>query len=150
MVIERRGAGVGAVAGASAAAVWALQQPLDMRCFGVRYDDTELLGKFVTRSGAWRAIGIGVHLSFGAAVGAAYALAGRRMPVPPRLRGPLFALAEHLLTWPGTRLLPAVHPAAADFPRLWGDHAAFAQATWRHLLFGAVFGELERRLDRRR
>ena len=30
---------------------------------------------------------------------------------------------------------------------LWGDPRAFAQATWRHLLFGAVLGELERRLN---
>ena len=134
------------MAGAAAAGVWALQQPLDIRGFGVAYDDTELLGKFVTRSWGWRPVGIGVHLAFGAAVGAAYARLAPSLPVPPRLRGPVFALAEHLATWPGTRLLPAVHPAAGDFPPLWGDHAAFAQATWRHLLFGAVLGTLERRL----
>lgn len=137
----------GAVAGASAAAVWALQQPLDIRWFGVSYDDTELLGKFVTRSRAWRPVGIGVHLAFGAAVGAAYATVAPRLPVPRPLRGPLFALTEHLVTWPGTRLLDAVHPAAGDFPPLWGDHAAFAQATWRHFLFGAVLGGVEGRLD---
>ena len=134
------------MAGAAAAGVWALQQPLDIRAFGVAYDDTELLGKFVTRSRAWRPVGIGIHLAFGATVGAAYALLGGRLPVPARWRGPAFALAEHLATWPGTRLLPAVHPAATDFPPLWGDHAAFAQATWRHLLFGTVLGAVERRL----
>jgi hypothetical protein len=32
-------------------------------------------------------------------------------------------------------------------PALWGSGPAFAQATWRHLLFGAVLGELERRLN---
>ncbi len=136
----------GALAGAAAAGVWALQQPLDMRVFGVPYDDTELLGKFVTRSRAWRPVGIAVHLTFGATVGAAYATVAPRLPVPAPARAPLFALGEHLATWPGTRLLPAVHPAAGDFPPLWGDHAAFAQATWRHLLFGAVLGTLERRL----
>ncbi len=143
MAIDLRRSRRGALAGAAAAGVWAIQQPLDIRVFGVPYDDTELLGKFVTRSRAWRPVGIGIHLAFGAAVGAAYAAVARDLPVPPRARGPLFALTEHLATWPGTRLLPSVHPAAGDFPLLWGDHAAFAQATWRHLLFGAVLGTLE-------
>ena len=31
--------------------------------------------------------------------------------------------------------------------RSWGSGRAFAQATWRHVLFGAVLGELERRLN---
>ena len=34
-----------------------------------------------------------------------------------------------------------------DIPALWGSGRAFAQATWRHLLFGAVLGEVERRLN---
>ena len=69
------------------------------------------------------------------------------LPVPPALRGPLAGLAEHLATWPGTAVLPRVHPDGARLPRLWGSGRAFAQATWRHLLFGAVLGELERRLN---
>ena len=32
-----------------AAAVWAVEQPLDKLVFGSRYDDVELLGKAVTR-----------------------------------------------------------------------------------------------------
>ena len=40
-----------------------------------------------------------------------------------------------------------MHPAADDLPSLWGSGRAFAQAAWRHLLFGAVLGELERRLN---
>lgn len=144
MALDLRRSRRGALAGAAAAGVWALQQPLDIRVFGVPYDDTELLGKFATRTRAWRPAGIGIHLAFGAGVGAAYAAVASDLPVRAWARGPLFALTEHLVTWPGTRLLPAVHPAAADFPILWGDHAAFAQATWRHLLFGAVLGTLER------
>ena len=42
------------IAGAVAAGVWAAQQPLDMKVFGVKYDDTELLGKAVTRGPLWR------------------------------------------------------------------------------------------------
>jgi len=34
----------GALAGAAAAGVWAAQQPLDKRAFGVRNDDAELIG----------------------------------------------------------------------------------------------------------
>jgi hypothetical protein len=40
-----------------------------------------------------------------------------------------------------------VHPARKDLPRLWGSGRAFAQSLWRHLLFGVVLGELERRLN---
>ena len=36
---------------------------------------------------------------------------------------------------------------ASDLPQLWGSGPAFAQATWRHVLFGFVLGELERRLN---
>jgi len=62
------------------------------------------------------------------------------------LRGPLAGLAEHLATWPGTLVIDRL-PLGRGFPKLWGDPRAFAQATWRHLLFGAVLGELERRLN---
>ena len=40
------------------------------------------------------------------------------------------------------------HPARGDMPALATDPRAFAQATWRHLLFGTILGELERRLNR--
>ena len=56
-------------------------------------------------------------------------------------------MTEHLATWPGTRLVERLHPARERFPKLAGDRRAFAQATWRHLLFGMVLGETERRLD---
>jgi hypothetical protein len=40
------------------------------------------------------------------------------------------------------------HPARGNLPRLTGNRRALAQATWRHLLFGVVLGELERRANR--
>jgi hypothetical protein len=147
MAIDRTRTLRGALAGAAAAAVWAAQQPLDQRVFGVPYDDTELLGKWLTRGPAWRAVGVALHVQNGAAFGALYANLAPSLPVPAPARGPLAGLAEHLGTWPGTAALPRVHPAAADFPRLWGSGRAFAQATWRHVLFGVVLGELERRLN---
>ena len=130
----------GALAGAAGAAVWAAQQPLDQRVFGVEYDDVELLGKWFTREPAWLPIGLAVHVLNGAAFGAAYANSAPSLPGPRPARGVL-------ATWPGTALLERLHPAAGDLPTLWGDPRAFGQGAWRHALFGFVLGELERRLN---
>jgi hypothetical protein len=138
----------GALAGAAAAAVWAAQQPLDRRVFGVEYDDTELLGRWVVPSGGgWQPAGVALHLVNGAVFGAAYANVAPSLPVPATLRGPLAGLAEHVATWPGTAMLDRVHPARSDLPQLWGSGRAFAQGAWRHVLFGFVLGEIERRLN---
>jgi hypothetical protein len=137
----------GALAGAAAAAVWALQQPLDRRVFGFAHDDTELLGRLVVRSGAWQAAGMGLHLANGAVFGAVYANVAPSLPVAAILRGPLAGVAEHLATWPGTAVIDRVHPARSDLPQLWGSGRAFAQGAWRHALFGFVLGELERRFN---
>jgi hypothetical protein len=53
-----------------AAAVWALQQPLDKLVFSSRYDDVELLGKAFTRDAGWLPIGLGIHMADGALFGA--------------------------------------------------------------------------------
>ena len=137
----------GALAGAAAAGVWAAQQRADMRVFGVQYDDTELLGTLVTRSRASVPIGIALHLANGAAFGALYANIAPRVPLPSWARGPAAGLAEHAATWPLTFVSDRVHPARKDLPTLFGSPAALAQATWRHLVFGVVLGELERRLN---
>jgi hypothetical protein len=137
----------GALAGATAAAAWAAQQPLDRRVFGVPYDDTELLGKALTRGPAWPLVGAALHLLNGAAFGAVYAAVAPRVPLPAWARGPAFAMAEHLGSWPLVAITDRVHPARDELPALAGDPRAFAQATWRHLLFGVVLGELERRLN---
>ena len=137
----------GAVAGVVAAGVWAAQQPLDKRVFGVDYDDTELLGKFVTRGDAWPVVGTAMHLANGAVFGALYASIAPRMPLPSWGRGPVAALAEHVATWPLDGPDGPLHPARKDMPPLARNPRAFAQATWRHFLFGVVLGELERRLN---
>jgi hypothetical protein len=56
-------------------------------------------------------------------------------------------MAEHASTWPLTALVGRLHPAGDDFPPLFANPRALAQATWRHALFGVVLGELERRLN---
>ncbi len=147
MVSDRAKAIRGALAGGVAAGVWAAQQPLDRAVFGVDYDDTELLGKTITRGPAWPLVGLAMHLGNGALIGAAYAGVASRLPLPSWSRGPIVALAEHLATWPLTIAVDRVHPAREELPDLSASWRAFAQATWRHLVFGVVLGELERRLN---
>jgi len=137
----------GGLAGAAAATVWAAQQPLDKRLFRSSYDDLELLGKLVTRGSGWPAAGFAIHVLNGAAFGAGYALVRPLAPGPGLAAGVSAALAEHLALWPLSALVDRHHPARAHLVPLSGNRRAFAQATWRHLLFGLVLGELERRLN---
>jgi hypothetical protein len=137
----------GAVSGAVAAAVWALQQPLDKALFSSRYDDVELLGKAITRDAGWLPIGLGIHMANGAVFGGVYANVAPALPVAPALRGPVAGLAEHLALWPLVALTDRLHPARDELPSLRGNRVAFLQAAWRHLLFGLILGELERRIN---
>jgi hypothetical protein len=137
----------GALAGGLAAAAWAAQMPLDKRAFRSRYDDVELLGKAVTRERGWWPAGWLLHLGNGALFGAVYANVAPRAPLPSWARGPAAALAEHAATWPLNELSDRLHPAREELPALAGNRRALAQATWRHLLFGVVLGEIERRLN---
>jgi hypothetical protein len=125
----------GALAGGVAATAWLAQQPLDKRVFACEYDDAGLLARLV---GGDRAAGAALHIQNGLVFGAVYANVARRIPGPPALRGPLAALAEHVASWPAIVLVD---------PSLAGSGRAFAQGAWRHLLFGVVMGELERRLN---
>jgi hypothetical protein len=136
----------GAASGAAAAAVWGGQQPLDKLVFASRYDDVELLGRAVT-SGPWYPVGLAIHVGNGAAFGAVYANVRPVLPLPAALRGPAAALFEHFALWPLGRVTDRIHPARDRLPRLTGNRPAFLQALWRHLLFGLVLGELERRLN---
>ncbi|HEX5145694.1 MAG TPA: hypothetical protein VFV85_01620 [Conexibacter sp.] len=141
----------GGIAGAVAAGVWALQQPLDKRVFGGGYDDVELMGRALLPDAPrsrWYPVGLALHVQNGALFGAVYAeLIGPRLPLPRALRAPLVAQVENFGLWPLGRLSDRFHPARDALPRLAGNRRALAQATWRHLLFGVVLGELERRLD---
>lgn len=136
----------GAVCGAVAAVVWAVQQPLDKAAFSSRYDDVELLGRGLRNGPGWYPVGLALHVQNGALFGAMYASIAPALPLPPRLRGPAVALTELVVTWPLAALSDRFHPARDQLPALYRSRRAFAQATWRHLLFGLVLGELERRL----
>jgi hypothetical protein len=130
-----------------AAAVWAAQQAADKRAFDSAYDDVELLGKLVTRGDAWPAAGLALHLGNGALFGATYSQLRPFLPGPLVVRAVTMAMAEHVALYPLGGLSDRLHPARSDLPKLWGNRRAFAQATWRHLLFGLVLGEIERRLN---
>ncbi len=137
----------GAFAGAVAALAWALQQPLDKLVFRSRYDDVELLGRAVRPDAGWYRAGLVLHVQNGALFGAVYANLTPGLPIPPVLRGPTAAVVEHMTLWPLVGLTDRFHPARDQLPVLSGSRRAYAQATWRHLLFGYVLGELERWLN---
>jgi hypothetical protein len=147
MSIDRGKTMRGALAGALAAGVWAAQMPIDKRVFGYDYDDVELLGKAFTRGRGWRALGWALHIQNGAMFGAAYAQLAPRLPLPSWARGPAVALSENFGAWPLAAATDRAHPARKQLPRLFGSKRALAQATWRHLLFGVLLGEAERRLN---
>jgi hypothetical protein len=115
--------------------------------FDSAYDDTELLGKAVTRGESWQTTGVLIHLANGAAFGAAYAHVAPHMPLPSWARGPVAAVGEHVALWPLTAVSDRLHPARDELPALGGSRRAFGQGLWRHLLFGIVLGEIERRLN---
>ena len=137
----------GALAGAVAAAVWAAQQPLDKRLFRSEYDDVELLGKLVVRDSSWPLAGWALHIQNGAIFGAVYSQLRAFIPGPAPTRGIVASMAEHAALWPLGGFVDRHHPARSELVPLAGNRRVLAQATWRHLLFGVVMGELERRLN---
>jgi hypothetical protein len=127
--------------------MWALEQPLDKLAFSSEYDDIELLGKAITRGEGWYPAGFALHMYNGAVFGALYSNLAPVLPLPGVVRGPVVALAEHVALWPLGALSDRLHPARRELVTLAGNRRAFAQAAWRHLLFGIVLGELERRVN---
>jgi hypothetical protein len=136
--------GRSAAAGAAAALAWGLAEPLDRRVLGYDYSDVALLGKAVTRGRHWRAAGFAVHAANGATFGLAYEWLRRRTSVEPRRLAVGLALAEHVGLYPLSYAVDRWHPARGEpgVPPLLTSPRAFAQATWRHLLFGLVLGRL--------
>jgi hypothetical protein len=137
----------GGVAGAVAAVVMTLEQPLDKRLFDSKYDDVEILGKLFTRGDHWRLIGFTLHVQNGAFLGAAYARLKPSLPGPAVLRGLLAGLVEHVAAWPLTAVFDRYHPARNELPKLATNPRAFGQATIRHAVFGIVLGLLEAALN---
>jgi len=110
-----------ALAGAIAATVWGLQEPLDRRVFRCDYSDVRLVG------------GLPVHALNGALFGLAFAAVRRRTDVDKTRLAVGLAVTEHTVLWP---LLGLFEPEVVKSPR------AFAQGVYRHVLFGYVLGRL--------
>jgi hypothetical protein len=110
-----------ALAGAVAATVWGLQEPLDRRLFRSDYSDVRLAG------------GLPVHALNGALFGLGFDFVRRRVSTDQRRLAVVLAVGEHTVLWP---LLNLLEPKFARSPR------AFAQGVYRHVLFGLVLGRL--------
>lgn len=133
-----------AAAGAAAAAVWALQEPLDQRLAHCDYSDVAVLGKAVTGGRGWRAAGLALHALNGATFGLAFHEVRSRTQTGPRRLALAMALAEHVALYPLSFAIDRYHPRRGEpgVPPLLTNPRAFAQATWRHALFGLVLGRL--------
>jgi hypothetical protein len=116
-----------AAAGSVAAVVWGLQEPLDQRVFGCDYSDVLFLGR------GHRSVGFVVHAANGALFGLALDVVRRRVDLDQRRLALALAIGEHLALWP---FISLVDRSLVTSPR------AFAQATYRHALFGFVLGRL--------
>ena len=116
-----------AAAGAVAAAIWGLQEPLDQRVFGCDYSDVLFLG------GGRRSLGFAAHMANGALFGFAFDAVRQRIDVDERRLALALAIGEHVALWPFISLVDR---------RLVTSPRAFAQATYRHALFGLVLGRL--------
>jgi hypothetical protein len=135
-----------AAAGAVAAGVWGLLEPLDRRLFRSDYSDVAILGKAVTRGRASWVVGLLIHAGNGALFGLAFDAVSRRTRLEPRRLALGLALAEGVASWPLTVLVDRFHPARgeAGIPPLLTNGRAFGQAVLRHAVFGLVLGRLSR------
>lgn len=128
-----------AVAGATAAAVWAAAEPVARRVFGTTYTDVRLLGAPLSRR-HWRVVGTALHLANGAAAGVAF----QRLGLRGWKQGVAAALVENALLWPGMVVVDRFHPdrRSGAWPPLLRNGRVFAQETAVHALFGAILGLL--------
>jgi hypothetical protein len=119
-------------------------EPIDQRLLDCDYSDVAVLGKGVTRGPHWRAVGFALHAANGAVFGLAFDELRRRLPLDPRRLAVGLAVAEHLTLYPLCYFIDRYHPARGEpgIPPLLRNPRAFAQATWRHALFGTVLGRL--------
>ena len=141
-----------ALAGSAAALLWAAEEPLDQRALRYDYSDVAVLGKAIARGRRWRPAGLALHAANGAVFGLAFHEARRRVAVDSRRLAVGMALAEHLTLYPLCFFIDRYHPARGEpgVPPLLRSSRAFAQATWRHALFGFVLGRLAGDESRRR
>ena len=136
-----------AAAGAVAATVWGLLEPIDRRLAGCDYSDIAFLGKGLIRGPGWRAAGFAVHAVNGAIFGLVYDAVRRRVPGDDTRLAVGMALVEHVTLYPPIGYLAdRYHPARGEegVPPLLRNARAFGQETARHAVFGLLLGRLSR------
>jgi hypothetical protein len=135
-----------AAAGAVAALVWSLVEPIDRRVLRSDYSDVLLLGKMFTRGRLAWPVGFAIHAANGALFGLAFDRVRRRVPYSKERVAIGMALAEHVALYPLSYFADRYHPARgqAGIPPLVTNARAFAQATIRHAVFGVLLGRLSR------
>lgn len=133
-----------ATAGAAAATVWGLLEPLDRRLFRCDYSDVALLGKAVTTGRGWRVAGFAIHALNGATFGLVFEEVRRRTDADGRRLALGMAMLEHVALYPLCYFVDRYHPARGErgLPPLLTNPRAFGQATVRHAVFGLVLGRL--------
>lgn len=135
-----------AAAGAVAATVWSLLEPIDRRLLRCDYSDVLLLGKAITRGRLAWPVGFAIHAANGVLFGLAFDQVRRRVPYRKERVAVGMALAEHVALYPLSYFVDRHHPARgqAGIPPLLKNVRAFGQATVRHALFGVLLGRLSR------
>jgi hypothetical protein len=127
-----------------AAGVWGLQEPFDQWVADCDYSDVAVLGKALTNGDAWWPAGFAAHVLNGALFGLAFHEARLRWPKHPQALAVGMALGEHVALYPLCYFVDRFHPrsGAVGIPPLLRNRKAFAQATWRHTLFGLILPRL--------
>ena len=130
-------------AGAAAAALWGVLEPLDEPLFRSDFRDVALLGKLVTAGPGWKLAGFALHTANGAVFGLGFGVVRRRSRLTPRRLGLVLALAENVVLYPLAALVDRKHPRRGErhLPPLL-TLRVFAQETFRHAVFGLVLGTL--------
>jgi hypothetical protein len=132
-----------ALAGAVAALVWGLIEPLDEPIFRSDYRDVALLGKLLAPGRHWRLAGLAAHTLNGAVFGLGFDAMRRRTRIEPRRLALGLALLENVALYPLTALVDRHHPRRGEphLPPIWTKRV-FAQETFRHAVFGIILGRL--------
>jgi ABC-type uncharacterized transport system permease subunit len=132
-----------ALAGAGAALAWATVEPIDRRIFRCDYSDVAMLGKAVTRGPLWPVAGLLAHAVNGALFGLGFYEVRERTQADPVRLGVALALVENTALFPLAPFIDRFHPARGERDvAVLATPRGFAQATFRHALFGAVLGRL--------
>jgi hypothetical protein len=134
----------GGIAGAAAATLWMVCDPLLERTFRTPYTDAKLIGPFITEGPLEPLANLATHAGGGFAFGYVFTrLGGRGVR-----QGVAAALAENTLLWPGLAVFDRIHPKRrrGEWPRLVTSPRVFGRATAGHLLFGVFLGILGRRV----